>query len=141
MERNSCTSTTAVRTFRGAAGPTCDNVRVNISTPAPGRDDVILICDSDSQHMASAKHTYSLACFIQPAPLGYSSGLLPSQCVNQSPVSSPLPQAEDRPRTPLRLRVTSAELSSSGKRGQGALCFQQQGFPTPLFFQPRPTHR
>lgn len=47
IEHNSCTFRAAVRTFRSAARPACDNVRVDISTPAPGRDDVILICDSD----------------------------------------------------------------------------------------------
>lgn len=62
MENDSCTSRTAVRPFHGAPRPTCDNVRVNISAPAPRRDDVILICDSDTWHR---QHTYSLTCCKQ----------------------------------------------------------------------------
>lgn len=130
MEHNSCPFRNAVRTSRGAPRPTCDGVRVNILTPAPGRDNVILIWDS--RHMASVTHTYSLTCPIQLALSGFNSVLSPSECVNQSPVSSSCPRLKNAcgPLSVSSYSVSlSAELSSSGRR-DGECCFQQQGFPT-----------
>lgn len=80
---HSCTFRAAIRTFHGSPRPACDNVRVNLSAAAPGRDDVILICDSDCQHMASVTHTHLLTCFIQLALSGGSS--VPSLLLSLSP--------------------------------------------------------
>lgn len=130
MEHNSCTFRTAITTFRGAARPTCDNVRVDISTPAPRQDDVILICDSDSQNMASAT-AHIFTDMLHPAVRIFNSVLFSPWMCQSKPHQQLLPEAEDRLWTSLRLEllgVMSAELSSS-KTWDRDCCFQQQGFP------------
>lgn len=80
--------------------------------------------------MASATHTYSLTCRIRL--LGFCSVLPPSDRVNQIPVrSSCLPRGRRPPVDRQLLCVTSAEVSSSGKRGQGA-AFSAARIPPPI---------
>lgn len=120
IKHNSYTFRSAVRAFCGAPRPTCDNVIVNVSAPAPRRDDVILICDSDSQYMASVPHIFTDmlhptgAVKTQYCPL-------PLWMHQSKPCQQLLPVGEERLRT--SLSVIHAELSLSGKRGWESAVF------------------
>lgn len=122
----SYTFRTAVRTFCGAPRSTCDNVIVDLSTPASGRG----WCNPDlwlrlAVHGIGTTHIHRHASSNQCCqdPVVFS----PSERVNQSPCQQLLPVAEERLRT--SLSIVHAELSSGGKRDTEC-CFHQLGFPT-----------
>lgn len=133
MEQNPAPSQLAVRIFHSASRPTHDIVRVDTSARAPGHYDVIVICDSDPQHMASAMNTQSPTSLIQLAPSLFRSLLLfllwPRQ--SEPPSAAAPPEAADLLWSFLCLaaRHLNAELGLSRKMDREC-CFQQQGFPT-----------
>lgn len=97
-----CPSKAAIWTCHGSPRHACDSVRVNISTAAPGQRDVILVCDSDWQHMASTTQACPTARFVQLALLGFS-------CAFAPPSTSIKPLLE----TPAQGSRTPAQLFSS----------------------------